>query len=222
MSIIPGQGIKFLSKRPYITYLQSTEDTAGEVVTHTFPAQNLGTANPKRCIIVGACGRKGLSGAERQIASITVGGIAATLLTKQTAFGGDFSVPAGLFGIPVPLGTTADVVVNFNFSASNCRLSLWSLWHPKAIVTPHDVRDIEHVNGGVSILALPSLSQRNCMITYAASDDDVTALTPPVNAQDFGFGITSAGKHANRTGISPVIPVMTSDGSWRVILGVSW
>lgn len=221
MTLLPGHGAQIFQLPSRIAYLQSPAISLSEVTVHTFLAQNLGPAHPKRCIVLGACGVKGLSSNVRQIDSITVGGIAATLLTRASAAGGDFTACSALFALPFPTGIMADVVVTFNLTARDCRLSMWYLQHPKANITPHNVQAAVSIAG--TVLALPALNQKNCMITYATGDAVVASLTPPIEAQDFGFGISSAGKHKNRTGSVAVVPVMTtSAGVYKTILGASW
>ena len=67
--------------------------------THTFTAQNIGTAKSTRTVLVGVF----LLDASTFVSTLTVGGISGTLVTRSTAM--------ELWRVPVPTGTSADVVV---------------------------------------------------------------------------------------------------------------
>ncbi|HVM18494.1 MAG TPA: hypothetical protein VM307_00880 [Egibacteraceae bacterium] len=119
-----------------VSYLQGGFVTA-DLTTYTFASQNLGAAASDRHIIVSVHSRAGGTSA-MSIVSVTVGGVAATIVRQQRNAGTDTSM-AGLAIAAVPSGTTGDVVVVFSTAQARCAIALWRATGISP--TPTDARD---------------------------------------------------------------------------------
>lgn len=108
-----------------LSYLTATHDNVDRT-TYTFSSQSLGTADSNRYIVVGV---GFVSSTETQsISSVTVGGVSASSLTSFTEEDeGTWSSCAQIWIAAVPTGTTGDVVVTLNGTASVCAIGLWRL-----------------------------------------------------------------------------------------------
>jgi hypothetical protein len=99
-----------------------TSESDADTDTYTFSTQSLGAEAADRYIVIGASAREG-SATLRNFSSVTVGGNAATSLVEVEATAGQI----GLFGIAVPTGTTADVVVTFDGANSRCTIAVFRI-----------------------------------------------------------------------------------------------
>lgn len=102
-----------------ISFLQ-TANTGSNLTTYTFSSQNLGTADANRYIIVAVCARSS-DGSDRNLNSVTVGGVSATV-NANSMFSGN---TVALAVAAVPTGTTGDVVVTFSGGMGNCGIGLY-------------------------------------------------------------------------------------------------
>jgi hypothetical protein len=104
------------------SFLQAASSTT-DTNAYTFAAQNLGAADPNRYIIVAAMARRAGVTA-MTISSITVGGVAATIVVQLQANPTNTNI-AGLAIAAVPDGTTGDVVVTFSQTMVRCGIALY-------------------------------------------------------------------------------------------------
>jgi hypothetical protein len=106
------------------TYNTRSLNVTGGQTTYTFTALNIGSADPTRFVVIGISARD----VSLTISSVTIGGSTATLLKSQQD-PGPFTT-AAFYGLSVPSGTTADVVVNFGGSGPiNCAVVSYSLYN---------------------------------------------------------------------------------------------
>jgi hypothetical protein len=111
------------------SFLQSTGSNSN-LTTYTFSSENLGAADAGRYIIVGVTARN--STADRTLDSVTVGGVAATIVADIA----DGTSRASIAIAAVPTGTTGDVVVTYSGQQLRCRIGLWRATGIDP--TPHD------------------------------------------------------------------------------------
>lgn len=105
-----------------------TAASVSNLTTPTFSAQSFGVADATRRVIVGITGVKGAN-TTLDISGVTIGGVAATLVTKQRNNVTNTNVIA-FFVAAVPTGTTGDVVITFNEQATRIGLAIWRLIGP--------------------------------------------------------------------------------------------
>lgn len=90
------------------------------VASHTFSGVTIGTAAATRRVIVGVYVRR--SGAGTSLTGVTVGGVAATLLTNSVIGRTD----RALYIAHVPTGTTADIEVSTSSFANYFQIGVWA------------------------------------------------------------------------------------------------
>lgn len=106
-----------------VSYLQHGVDET-DLTTYTFSSANLGTAAADRHIVVGVLGR---AAAARTISSVTVGGVAATVVAEQTIDDGGPDNFSGIVIAAVPTGTAGDVVITMSGACLRLNYSAWRL-----------------------------------------------------------------------------------------------
>ena len=104
-----------------IEFLQSATDTADQAA-YTFASQNLGAASFDRHIIVTAVARK--AGAAFALSSVTIGGVAATIVRQVTNTITN-SDTAAIVIAKVPSGTTGDIVVTWDTTVLRCAIGVY-------------------------------------------------------------------------------------------------
>ncbi len=109
--------IVMLRSTPTLSYRTNATDNT-DASTYTFAAADIGTAASDRYVVVGFAARN-----QATITSITVGGIAATLVKLQ----GNTDV-AALYIAAVPTGATADIVVTLPGTALRAGIGVWALY----------------------------------------------------------------------------------------------
>ena len=142
-----------------LTYLTALSSTAN-LTTYTYAATALGTAHANRRIIVAVMFD---ASDDYAAVSVTVGGVAATLVVGANAFGigGDGAV--ALYIALVPTGTTGDIVVQYATAALRSAVGVWRLdgaFSSTAVDTATDTvtsfpgASISVPSGGVIVAAL--------------------------------------------------------------------
>jgi hypothetical protein len=104
-----------------VSFLQAATDNS-DLTTYTFSAQNLGAAASDRHIIVAIATRK--AGATFSVSSVTIGGVAATIVKQQAHTVTNTSISAIAIA-NVPTGATGDVVITFSTGVLRCGIGLW-------------------------------------------------------------------------------------------------
>lgn len=98
----PGGGTAF-----GISFVSDNASTAG-TASYTFTAQNIGTADPTRIVVVGLS--TGVNNVT--VSSVTIAGSNAAQATSAAS--GGASVRSDIWYLAVPSGTTADIIVTFS------------------------------------------------------------------------------------------------------------
>lgn len=157
-----------------ISFLQAAQSTANET-TYTFSSQNLGTADAGRYIVVAAHCNSGTT-VGFGLSSVTVGGVAATIVVQQNNASGGFSGCSALAIAAVPTGTTGNIVVTWSHGAARCEIQAYRLTGI-ASATPADTKS-------------------------STASDPTASLDVPAGGVAIGAGCTSANTIATWTGLS--------------------
>jgi hypothetical protein len=107
--------------------ITATDDSvsAAGASTYTFSAQSLGAEAADRKVIVGF-GFRATTDQTPRINSVTIGGVAATEVTKCVNRVSTRGVIA-IYIADVPTGLTGDVVITLSRAATRCGLQVWSM-----------------------------------------------------------------------------------------------
>ena len=124
--------IRSIFVSPSISFRTSAASSS-DLTTYTFSSQNIGTAAESRHVIVSVSSLADGLGST-SISSITIGGVAATVVVSQASGDGGF---AGLAIAAVPTGTTADVVVTMSNLQGRMAVGIWAAYD-LASATPVD------------------------------------------------------------------------------------
>ena len=109
-----------------VSFLQVVRDS-GSGTNYTFSSQNLGTAATDRIIVVHVASERSSAGA-RTVSSLTVAGVSAALVVRNTSPNGD---PHECWEAQVPSGTSGDVVVNHSGALTGCSIALYAVYNAK-------------------------------------------------------------------------------------------
>lgn len=114
--------LPIVSPRPsaVIAYIGSNGSDSN-LATYTFSGQSIGTASSDRFVMVCVHGTRN---AATSISSVTIGGNAATAIVTGNDSNG-FSV-SGIYGLLVPSGTTADIVVVFSAACNAAGIDVFA------------------------------------------------------------------------------------------------
>jgi hypothetical protein len=109
-----------------VSFLQVVRDS-GSSTNYTFSSQNLGTAASDRIIAVHVASERSSAGA-RTVSSLTVAGVSAALVVRNTSPNGDTHE---LWEAQVPSGTSGDVVVNHSGSMTGSSIALYAIYNAR-------------------------------------------------------------------------------------------
>ena len=102
-------------------------NSTSNLTNYTFSSQALGTAATGRIIAVVVMGARSSAGA-RTVSSLTVGGVSAALVVRQTSDNGDAHE---IWEAQVPSGTSGDVVVNFSAAMLSAGVGVYAVYNAK-------------------------------------------------------------------------------------------
>lgn len=114
----------FSSADAIVTFTASAVSIS-DLTAYTFSGVAIGTASADRKVVVAVGTAAGVAAADG-VASITVGGISATLVVQTVPPLGD-EAQVELWQADVPTGTTADIVVTWNGAHSRCGIGVWAV-----------------------------------------------------------------------------------------------
>lgn len=110
---------------PSVVFQATTFDPVGRT-TYTFAGQNIGAASATRYVIAAV---SLVSSASRTISSVTIGGVAATVIPNGQVTSQSFFYRTALYIAAVPTGTTASIVVTASGACDGCALSgVWAIY----------------------------------------------------------------------------------------------
>jgi hypothetical protein len=148
-----------------------------DLTTYTFAAANLGVAAGDRYIAVGVLGR---AAAARTISSLTVGGVAATVVAQQTIDDGGPDDISGIAIAAVPTGTTGDVVITM--SGVMLRIC-YAAWRLTGMVSPtaHATSQVGPIADPVFSLNVPT---NGILIAMSSQQTGLSPTCTWVNATE--------------------------------------
>lgn len=110
---------------PSVAFQASTMDAVART-TYTFASQNIGPASATRYVVAAV---SIVSSVARTISSVTIGGVAATLVPNGQAVTQSFIYRTAFYIAAVPTGTTASIVVTASGGCDAGMLSgVWALY----------------------------------------------------------------------------------------------
>ncbi len=130
---------------------QATTFNGTAQTTYTFASQNIGSASANRYVIVAVALYYGPA---RTISSVTVGGVAATVIPNGVTVSNTFTYRMAFYIAAVPTGTTASVVVTASGACDACAISVWSAYDLNSATAV----DSDNDTGGPSPLSAPSVN----------------------------------------------------------------
>lgn len=107
--------------------------SATDGTSFTFNAVAIGTASADRVVVVGVS--SGQTGTTTRTCTVTVGGVTATQI-QFTRVGPTNSTHGGMYAVPFPSGTTANIVLTFSGTQSRCGIQVWALTGTNGVETP--------------------------------------------------------------------------------------
>jgi hypothetical protein len=133
-----------------ISFTDSLLDT-NTLTTYTESGRAIGTAHSTRQVV--ACFSSQInSGNDPTVVSVTIGGVAATLVVASATLG---STPGNwMYKAAVPTGTTADVVIVFGQAQVRCFISLFAMYN--ADTTAHDTGTAANADPLTDTLNIPA------------------------------------------------------------------
>jgi hypothetical protein len=181
---------------PTCSYRSSVADTT-DSSTHTFLAVDIGTAAAGRFVVIGTSSGRGVP---HTVTGVTIGGNAASVIVQRA----NSESTVSLWGLVVPTGTTATVVVTTSASVGRVIIGSWAnydLISTTAQATNNAITDPATLNlntttGGIiiafaatfvnaatiswtGITSRFTLSAESVVTAFGASNDSLTATETP-------------------------------------------
>jgi len=189
----------------YVTSGKSNSNT--QVNTYTFSGVSIGAADAARRVIV-AIGVQDGSNSYDLLDSVTVGGVPATIHTNILAGTMDRG-PVAIVSAPVPIGTTADIVINHPAAAGTTYAGhVYAVYRAlNCSGTPYDAQIAAFAAGSldrsitadtgvgtITIGAVGNDATETTGLSWTAGMDttDATVATANSNRGYFGFGMYSS------------------------------
>jgi hypothetical protein len=124
----------------------STQNTG--LTVYTYSSEAIGAADTNRKIVVTILAG-GLTG--RNVSTVTVGGISATLVKKQLAVGGERYNE--MWQADVPTGTTADVVVTWSAVMERCGIGIFAVYDAASAASATASDTSDPMNASINVPA---------------------------------------------------------------------
>jgi len=169
-----------------ISFLQ-TAVSGTNAAEYTFSSQSIGAADSDRYIICCVAWR---ASADTTLSSVSIGGVAATLLANNVNVSGGETSGTCIAVAAVPSGTTGDVVVTIGATALRCGIALYRAVGLGTPTVPHDTltSDADSPTGTIDIP-----NNGLCIgIAYNASQD-TNAVSWTGLTEDFEASIEGGG-----------------------------
>lgn len=163
-------------KLPSVAYTATAWTSYGGLLGNTFAGLSIGTAAPRRRIVVCAmC-------VNNTITNVTVGGASCTVL------GSTFNPNFWITNTPITTGTTADVVITVETTAASTNVSV-TVW---AVYDLRQVTAVDHATSTANpgVLDLDTLAH-GIVLVDAMSISAVTTFTWTGATQDYAAGASS-------------------------------
>jgi hypothetical protein len=129
---------------PITVEFQARSGSSSDAATYTFSGAAIGSANPRRSIIVGITA---IGATPRTLNSVTVDGVSASMIFEQDYTGsGDFK--CRFWGVKLPdtnTNTTGDIVITFSGSVTHAAINVWAVYNLQSL-TPVDTAGDQGIN----------------------------------------------------------------------------
>lgn len=196
-----------------LTFLTSEVDTTN-ATAYTYTAVALGAAHFNRRIVVGI-----LYDAtdDAPAASVTVGGVSATLVASQSS-------AVALYIALVPTGTTGDIVVTYAGAANRSAIGVWRLDG----VTSNTAHDTEGFQGAGSAMFVPiNVPSGGAALAVASLSSSASMTWDADLAEAFDRTVESARTFSGGAATSAVAALLAasisySSGPTATIVAASW
>lgn len=162
----------------------SEELAAAATTVYNFAAQQVGTADAARTVYAGILQRANVGTAD--VASVTIGGVAATLIQKQSSGG---NTCLAIYAAPLAAGTTATIIVNTTATFQNVHLFTYAAYN---LTTPLAANNNQHSVSPNPSVTLTTINN-GCAIALAMTNSG-SAFTGIGNNINFAFGGFAAGE----------------------------
>lgn len=198
---LPGQMgffAEFTPSTPAVaTYIATGTSTVNNA-SYTFTNANIGVAAADRIVLVAITARDAGASAAA-LTSCTIGGNAATVDSTTNAVNGREA--AAFAYLPVPAGTTATIVVNFNVTMDVCALHIYNI-NGQASNTPVG----SAVDGAGALSVSPGTQTNGCAVCCVMGDTNTnytwTNATEDYDTALGSLGVSAAHKNATSSGES--------------------
>lgn len=199
----------------YIGKANSTSD----LTTYTFAAQGIGTASPKRLVVVAIHARRS---SNRTISAVTIGGIAAAIVQSASSH-----LPNGFAFAIVPTGTTADIVITFSADVTRCAIGVATLASyrnvaPVTVATniatsTLNNRIVDIPDGAIALSAFSTEGTSACTTTGATElqDDTIEAASQFCFAQYQPAGNVAEAAHTIQHSVGASVANAICVALWR-------
>lgn len=149
------------------TYVNATDLTTYSTTS------NIGTASSDRYVLIALASSNGAS--PRDISTVTIGGVTATLLKKALLdTGSNQTRIAAIYMAPIPTGTTAAVSVTFNAAMARFGMSVYRVTGLSS-ATPQDSVSISGLTGTSGNLSLTASAEGGIAVgAYYVQDATAT------------------------------------------------
>jgi hypothetical protein len=188
----------------YVTSSVSNSDLSSYTLTNS----NIGTAEPDRIVVVGATSRSGV--ASQYATGVTIGGAAATLISRST--GNDDT--SSIWALPVASGSTATIVVSFLNTQVRAGFTIWALYGKStssyaassvlSVGAPSGTQSVSTVAGGVA-----------AAVAFKATDTlETPAMSQFTNNYKAAMNDNNGGSHYGFTANNTTAGTATINMSW--------
>ena len=194
VNLTPYTGVEFLSSE--VVFVNSS--------SRTFSNQNIGEPNSNRIIVIAASCYGGAAN-PLSVASVTVGGVNATVAASKQ---GSYYSSAAIFYVSLDdsYGDTADVVVNCSTSSGSFSCSIWSLYGNYGLI---DSETSGPTSGsGVEAMSTTVDTPLNSIVISITSNfgsDDVLVQIGGTNVIEDSRGFTTNGSNDSTIEVGRII-----------------
>lgn len=130
---------------------QASYTDSSSATTYTFSGASIGTAAADRKVVVGVVGTRAAAGTHT-VATMTIGGIAATLVKQQNVSHSDRQT-AEIWQAAVPTGTTANIVVTFDAGMRGAGIGVYAVYGAASAAYDTDGSNADPMSASIDVPA---------------------------------------------------------------------
>ncbi len=205
--------LRYGAAEVYSAWQGSAEDTSNATI-YTFTGQPIGTADTARFVVVGVAM---VGTAARTVSTLTIGGISASKLTAAGVQNGNTDLE--FWGVVVPTGTTATVVMTASGACTRCAIFIWALTNytgnPAPVVASDTTLDQTIASPSVYSTTIAVKAGRTVLaIGYLAGVSLATVLTGLVRKTTLAEQLETNGVMAASADFSTAQAALAVSVSW--------